>query len=100
MPAGSRCPKRSTRSRTHRHHARNERCVGFGVMTGLVPRRAARVLLLDAADRVLLFRGCDPARPAQRYWFTVGGGQDPGGTLTDCAVRELYEETGLRLVPE
>jgi 8-oxo-dGTP pyrophosphatase MutT (NUDIX family) len=62
-----------------------------------VPREAARVLLLDAAGRVLLLRGFDPARPEHRYWFTVGGGLDEGEAMIDAAVRELFEETGLRL---
>ncbi|WP_326560417.1 NUDIX hydrolase [Micromonospora sp. NBC_01796] len=66
-------------------------------MTVFTPRRAARVLLLDGADRVLLFRGWDPARPDHRYWFTPGGGLDPGESPADGAVRELAEETGLRL---
>ncbi len=44
----------------------------------LIPRRAARVLLLDGAGRVLLLRGFDPAMPEHRYWFTVGGGLDDG----------------------
>jgi 8-oxo-dGTP pyrophosphatase MutT (NUDIX family) len=63
----------------------------------MVPRRAARVLLLDAADRVLLLRGFDPAQPEHRYWFTVGGGLDDGESMLEAAVRELFEETGLRL---
>ena len=33
---------------------------------GVVDREAARVLLLDGARRLLLFRGCDPAAPAGR----------------------------------
>ncbi|HYN96171.1 MAG TPA: NUDIX domain-containing protein [Pilimelia sp.] len=64
------------------------------------PRRAARVLLVDDADRLLLLRGADPARPAHRYWMTVGGGLDAGESLVDCALREVAEETGLRLRPE
>jgi 8-oxo-dGTP pyrophosphatase MutT (NUDIX family) len=64
------------------------------------PRRAARVLLVDAAHRVLMLRGCDPARPDRRYWFTVGGGLDSGETPAEGAVRELFEETGLRVGPE
>ncbi|HEX7746745.1 MAG TPA: NUDIX domain-containing protein [Micromonosporaceae bacterium] len=63
-------------------------------------RRAARVLLIDGAGRVLLFRGCDPARPAHRYWFTPGGGLDPGESAAEGAARELAEETGLRVPPE
>jgi 8-oxo-dGTP pyrophosphatase MutT (NUDIX family) len=65
-----------------------------------IVRRAARVLLLDAADRVLLFRGFDPARPGHRYWFTVGGGLRPHEPAVEGAVRELAEETGLTLPPE
>jgi ADP-ribose pyrophosphatase YjhB (NUDIX family) len=65
-----------------------------------IPRRAARVLLVDGADRLLLFRGFDPATPTERYWFTVGGGLDDGESYRDAAVRELREETGLALGPE
>ncbi|MFI7216672.1 NUDIX hydrolase [Micromonospora maritima] len=68
-------------------------------MTVYTPRRAARVLLVDASDRVLLFQGSDPARPDHRYWFTPGGGLDPGETPAEGAARELAEETGLRLTP-
>jgi 8-oxo-dGTP pyrophosphatase MutT (NUDIX family) len=61
-------------------------------------RRAARVLLVDDAGRVLLFRGHDPARPDKgSWWFTVGGGLDDGETTRAAAVRELFEETGLRV---
>ncbi|MGB9376974.1 MAG: NUDIX domain-containing protein [Mycobacteriales bacterium] len=61
-------------------------------------RHGARVLLVDSLDRVLLFRGRDPGRPdVDPYWFTVGGGLDPGETSEQAAIRETYEETGLRL---
>ncbi|MGC4747095.1 NUDIX hydrolase [Micromonospora sp. DT201] len=63
------------------------------------PRRAARVLLVDAAGQVLLFEGLDPARPGHRYWFTPGGGLDPGESPAAGAARELAEETGLRPDP-
>ncbi|MEH1100365.1 NUDIX hydrolase [Micromonospora sp. CPCC 205561] len=67
-------------------------------MTVYTPRRAARVLLVDAAGRLLLFSGSDPARPEHgRWWFTPGGGLDAGETYAECAARELAEETGLRL---
>lgn len=69
-------------------------------MTVFTPRQAARVLLLDGADRVLLFHGWDPARPGHRYWFTPGGGLDAGESSVAGAVRELAEETGLRLAPD
>ncbi|OBA88508.1 exopolyphosphatase, partial [Mycobacteriaceae bacterium 1482268.1] len=73
---------------------------------GVVGRRtSARVVLLDEQGAVLLFCGSDPAfrdgsdGPAPRWWFTVGGAAQPGETLTEAAVRELAEETGLRVVP-
>ena len=59
-----------------------------------VGRSAARVLLLDDSDRLLLFAGADPHVPDVRFWFTPGGGVDPGETLEEAARRELLEETG------
>lgn len=64
-----------------------------------IARRAARVLLVDGADRVLLLHGVDP-RADRPYWFTVGGGLDPGESAADGAARELFEETGLRVGPD
>ncbi|MEV0122220.1 NUDIX domain-containing protein [Streptomyces sp. NPDC050703] len=57
-------------------------------------RPAARVLCLDAADRVLLLRWRDPV--AGTYvWESPGGGIEPGETPLAAARRELAEETGL-----
>lgn len=67
---------------------------------GLLFRRAARVVLLDDRDRVLLVRGHDVDRPERSWWFTVGGGIAPGEDARAAAVRELREETGLVLAPE
>jgi 8-oxo-dGTP pyrophosphatase MutT (NUDIX family) len=70
-------------------------------MTAPAIRQAARVLLLDRAGRVLLFKGHDPARPELgAWWFTVGGGVDDGESVRQAAVRELREETGLELPAE
>jgi 8-oxo-dGTP pyrophosphatase MutT (NUDIX family) len=69
-------------------------------------RVSARVVLLDRTGSVLLFCGSDPAvpdsadGPAPRWWFTVGGATQRGETLAETAVRELEEETGLRVGPE
>ncbi len=61
-----------------------------------VRREAGRVLLVDSAERVLLFCGADPHRPQDgSFWFTPGGGLDPGESHAQGAVRELSEETGL-----
>jgi 8-oxo-dGTP pyrophosphatase MutT (NUDIX family) len=60
-------------------------------------RPTARVLLLDADDRILLMQGRDVHDPSRApFWFTVGGGIDEGETVLDAARREIIEETGLR----
>ncbi len=59
------------------------------------------MLLVDATGRVLLFHGCDPDdRAAGTWWFTPGGGLEPGERPRDGAVREVREETALVLLPE
>lgn len=63
-------------------------------------RRAARVILVDAQDRILLLHGCDADQRERTWWFTVGGGIESGETALDAAVRELHEETGLVVSPE
>jgi len=52
------------------------------------------VILFDQAGRVLLVGVTDPV-DARRVWMTPGGGRDEGETDTDCARRELLEETGV-----
>ena len=62
---------------------------------GLFWRRAARVLLVDEQNRLLLVRGHDVDQPERTWWFTIGGGIDPGESAREAAVRELREESGL-----
>lgn len=63
-------------------------------MTNSLPlRRAARVMLLDPDDRVLLMRYDDPP-PNGRHWATPGGGAGPNEDYPTAAARELAEETG------
>lgn len=58
-------------------------------------RITARVLLLDLEGRILLMKGRLPSDPgAPGVWFTVGGGVEPGETLSEAASREIREETG------
>lgn len=56
-------------------------------------RRAARILLMDEQDRVLLIRFVPPDR--RPFWCGVGGECDPQEDFAAAAVRELLEETGL-----
>ncbi|MCD2464129.1 NUDIX hydrolase [Streptomyces sp. MBT42] len=58
-------------------------------------RRVARVVLLDADDRVLLLHGYEPDHPDQTWWFTPGGGLEGDETRQEAALRELAEETGI-----
>jgi 8-oxo-dGTP pyrophosphatase MutT (NUDIX family) len=60
-------------------------------------RTAARVILLDEDDHVLMIHGFDPRSPEVTYWYSLGGGLDDGEEPSAAAVREVWEETGLRL---
>ena len=52
---------------------------------------------IDRRGHVLLLFGHDPARPEAPYWFTIGGAVEPEETMMTAAVRELLEETGIRI---
>ena len=58
------------------------------------PRLAARAVLLDPDDRVLLVQFHDAMRNAT-WWATPGGGLNPGESFEAAVRREVAEETGL-----
>jgi 8-oxo-dGTP pyrophosphatase MutT (NUDIX family) len=60
-------------------------------------RRAARVVVLDPAGRVLLFRYVPVGYPL--FWILPGGACDAGETFAAAARRELFEETGIAADP-
>lgn len=62
------------------------------------PHRAAeRVILISADQKVLLIKGHDFTDPQHTWWFTIGGGKEPGEKPIAAAARELEEETGIKL---
>ena len=60
-------------------------------------RQAARVLLLDAEDRVLLVSHAPD--PTRRVWTAPGGGLRADETHLTAAGRELEEEIGITVAP-
>lgn len=64
---------------------------------GLRYRKAARIVIFDENNRVLLIRGHDFSDDDHWWWFTIGGGRESGETPHQCAIRELYEETGITI---
>ncbi len=60
-------------------------------------RRTSRILLLAPDGAALLFMTAAPDSSRFSRWITPGGGVDPGESHADAAVRELFEETGLRI---
>ena len=64
----------------------------------LPERLAARVVLLDPDQRVLLMR-YDDGPPNGSHWTTPGGGLNEGEDFRAGALRELAEETGWTDIP-
>ena len=60
-------------------------------------RPAARVLLLDPVDRLLLLEHVllHPERDTEAVWVPAGGGLEEDESFEDAALRELREEVGL-----
>jgi 8-oxo-dGTP pyrophosphatase MutT (NUDIX family) len=63
-------------------------------------RTSVRVILVDGNGSILLIDTHDPVMPEVGHWWELpGGGMEPGETVTQTAIREIAEETGLVLTP-
>lgn len=61
----------------------------------------AAVIVHDkVTNRVVLLQRSENAKFAQGMWDLPVGKSEPGEPITETAVRELYEETGLTVKPE
>jgi len=69
----------------------------LGSMTVLV---AAVIVHDKAGNRVVLIQRGPNAKFGQGMWDLPVGKSEPGEPVTETAVRELYEETGLTVKPE
>jgi len=70
---------------------------------GLRAKIGNDVLLMPAAGGVIVNDNNEvllQLRSDTHTWGMPGGALDPGEDIADCAVREVYEETGLHVVPE
>jgi 8-oxo-dGTP pyrophosphatase MutT (NUDIX family) len=64
-------------------------------VTELVARTAGRLLIIDPAGRVLMIN--EMIELGHPYWLVPGGGVEGDEQPREAAVREAFEETGLRL---
>ena len=60
-------------------------------------RATSRVLLIDPSGAALMFLQYGKSHSVPPRWITPGGGVDPGESHDQAAIREVFEETGLRL---
>jgi 8-oxo-dGTP pyrophosphatase MutT (NUDIX family) len=63
----------------------------------MIVRTGARVLVIDADDRLLLIHERTGDQAQFDHWLTPGGGVEDGEDLATAAVREVFEETGLQI---
>jgi 8-oxo-dGTP pyrophosphatase MutT (NUDIX family) len=87
LPRGRRSSLKGRRFRTNPH------------AYPMQERPSSRLLVLDARNRVLLFRFDDKRGPlaGKLFWATPGGGLERGESFEEAARRELFEETGLQV---
>jgi 8-oxo-dGTP pyrophosphatase MutT (NUDIX family) len=63
----------------------------------MIVRAGARALLIDSVGRLLLIHERVGDQAQYQHWLTPGGGVEAGEDLATAAVREVFEETGLKV---
>lgn len=65
-------------------------------------RNSVKILLLNDKNELLLMCADDPKTTSAdktyhgRFWFCIGGQMNPEESLEEAAIREIYEETGIK----
>ena len=66
---------------------------------GLQYRIRAGVIVVDGDSMLLVQHQSDDSFGGEAWWVTPGGGVEGEESLTECARREVLEETGLSVEP-
>ncbi len=68
----------------------------------MLKKNTIRILLINPRNELLLMRVVDPSttnldkKSRGAFWCTIGGKIEAGETVHTAALRELFEETGLK----
>ena len=61
---------------------------------------AGVVIVFNENNEVLIVERSPAVESFAGYWCFPGGGADEGETATECAVRETFEETSIKVNPD
>ena len=60
----------------------------------------SRVIIINAEDKILLLQNKEENERYPNQWIFPGGGSEPGENAKECAIREVFEETGLKTLED